>query len=210
MTATTKKSLWLLWVVAPLLLALSLYRPFTPSRGLAATLPTELPGYTLWKDIKLTERQTELLGTGDAAWRTYKTDDGNYVFMVAVFHEENWKSVHPPRICLEGSNMDIREDDSFEFPGIEGGSAGRIVAYSRSKKRDYVSLYLYGAEGLMTPSYLDFFWHHAPKALLRRSTSGFLLRVETFLGRGGMPVAEARCKDFMTKMLPIAQQLVDP
>ena len=38
MTATSKKSLWLLWVAAPLLLALSLYRPFTPSRPASTSL----------------------------------------------------------------------------------------------------------------------------------------------------------------------------
>jgi hypothetical protein len=137
------------------------------------------------------------------------------VFLVAVFHEENWKSVHPPRICIEGSDMAIREEGQVALTG-ETGTAGRILAYSRTTKLDYLSLYVYGAPGLRTATYFSwspwltsFFWYHAPRALLRRGTPGFLVRVETFAeGEGGMAAAEQRCRDFLTKILPAAEALV--
>lgn len=201
--------MWVLWVAAPLLLALDLVRPFTESRGLARTLPESLAGYTLAVDRQLTARQTELLGTEDAAWRTYEDGEGNRIFMVAVFHEENWKSVHPPRICIEGSDMTIEAEDTSPLPLDTGAAvAGRILAKSRARDLDYVSLYVYGAPGLLTPSYFEFFWHHAPLALFRRATSGFLLRVETYVGEGGPAAAEERCRRFLGKLVPAAQGLI--
>jgi EpsI family protein len=207
---STVRSVIALWVVAPLLLALSLYRPFTPSSGRAKALPPSVPGYPEMEEHEMTQRHFELLGTTDAVWRTYRDPDGGEVYVVALFHEENWKSVHPPRLCIEGSDMAIHEEKDVEVTlnGVEA-SVGSIVAHSRSADRDYVSLYVYGAEGLLTGSYSGFFAHHAPLALFRRPTRGFLLRVETFVGEGGVEMARARCLDFLGKILPAAQALLE-
>jgi EpsI family protein len=195
--------------VAPLLLALSLYRPFTESRGRAGALPEALPSYQLVERHEMTPRQYELLGTNDAAWRTYRDAAGHEVYLVALYHEENWKSVHPPRICLEGSDMSIVEEGEVELPG-GAGTAGRIVAHSRSGQRDYISVYVYGAPDLLTGSYLSFVWHHAPRAVLRRPTRGFLLRVESFVESDGTAAAVARCVDFLTELVPSARALLEP
>ena len=202
------KSAWILWLVAPVLLGLSLYRPFNVSLGFARQVPAALPGYSLWKEIELTPRQTELLGTQDAVWRTYRDQHGNYIFLVAVFCEDNWKSVHPPQICLKGSNMTIREDGAASYPADRGSvPVGRILAHSRSRDLDYLSLYVYGAPGFVSSDYYSFLWHHAPSAMLRRPTRGFLLRVETFI-TDGVPAAEERCRDFLLELLPVAESLV--
>jgi len=207
---TALRSVVALWVAAPLLLGLSLYRPFTESRGRAAALPAALPGYADMEQHEMTARHFELLGTSDAVWRTYRGSDGHEIYVVALFHEENWKSVHPPRICIEGSDMAILDEGevTVDLAGVET-TAGRILAHSRSSDRDYLSLFVYGAPDLLTGGYLRFFWHHAPKAVLRSSTRGFLLRVETFVGEDGVAAAEARCLDFLTKIVPPAQALLD-
>lgn len=199
-----------LWILAPLLLALTMYRPFRPSEGRAEALPTTLEGYRLHRDKRLTPRQLELLGTSDVVWQTYVNERGKYVYFVAVFHEENWKSVHPPRICLEGSDMTITAEGSLPLrPGRPGVDAGRILAHSRSNDSDYLSLYIYGAEDMRASQYLDFFLYHAPRALVRRATSGFLLRVETFVDDEGVEVAERRCRDFLVKMMPEAMKVLE-
>ena len=198
-----------LWVVAPLLLALSMYRPAPVPQGHADELPTELEGYTLVVDKELTPRQLELLGTTDVVWQTYRNDAGRYIYLVAVFHEENWKSVHPPRICIEGSNMDITEEGTAVLPGGRGIEVGRILAHSRSNDSDYLSFYVYGAEDMVESQYFDFFWHHAPRAVFRQATSGFLLRVETFVDDDGIERAERRCGDFLAKILPRASEILE-
>lgn len=198
-----------LWVVAPLLLALSWYRPFTASRGLAEQLPTQIAGFRMDTQHEMTARQFELLGTGDAVWRTYIDAQKNEIFVVALFHRRNWKSVHPPRICLEGSDMTILEEGQRPLDPSAGTAVGRIVANSGGAGGDYVSLFAYGAPGFLGSGYTQFFLHHAPRAIVRRSTGGFLLRVESWVGSEDGSVADARCLEFMRAILPECQALVE-
>jgi EpsI family protein len=206
---TLRRSGWVLWLLAPPLLGLSLYRPFTPSNDRAARIPTEIGTWTLQAEHPLGERGYALLGTDDACWRTYVGQDGEPVYLVAVFHDSNWKSVHPPHICLEGSNMEIVRDD---YATIEMGErlqeVGELLCLSLDRKRDYLSLYLFGAESFTTPSYGGFLSHHLPRALLRASSSGFLMRVETWVGEGGEDAARQRCAAFLAEFLPAAEALL--
>jgi hypothetical protein len=125
-------------------------------------------------------RWRELLGTDDFVWRRYDDASGRSLWVVALFHDSNWKSVHPPRICIEGSNMDILRDDEAPFDELAPGcTAGRIVARSRSDGMEYVTMSLYGAADWAAGGYGDFVLHHLPRALVRAPMSGFLLRVES-------------------------------
>ena len=207
---TIPRSAVVLWVMSPLLLALAWYRPFTASAGRAERLPKALDGYAMAAQHPMTARHFELLGTNDAVWRTYRDERKTEIYVVALFHQENWKSVHPPRICLEGSDMSILDEGELPLgPGPNEATVGRILTKSRSSGQDYVSLFVYGAPGFLTSGYTEFFLHHAPRAILRQSTGGFLLRVESFVGPEGVRGAETLCLDFVRKILPSAQALVD-
>lgn len=196
----------LLWTLAPALLWLSLHRPFAPSQGRAAALPARLGGFTLVDDYALTPRHLELLGTADAVWRTYRDGRGREVVVVLVHHGANWKSVHPPHLCIEGSNMTIRSDGRAALPG--GGEAGRILAWSHDQQRLAVNLYAYGARGLVTPSYARFVLHHAPRALFRAATAGFLIRVAAWADGEDAAAGEALCAEFLTLALPAATEVL--
>lgn len=204
-----RRSAWLLWPCAPLLLALSLYRPFTPSAGRAGQLPVAFGSWERSAEHHLSASDFAQLGTDDACWRTYVGEDGMEIYLTAVFHDSNWKSVHPPQICLEGSNMEIVRDDRDEI-AQEGGTleVGRLFCSALDQRGDYLSLYVYGSEEFSTHSYWNFFFHHLPRAVLRSSNSGFLLRVETWIGDGSEESARQRCADFLSALLPTAQSLV--
>jgi hypothetical protein len=191
------------------LLELSRYRPFRESIGWAEAMPETIDGFHMVERLVLLPRYRELLGTSDASWRRYENTGKESVWVIAVFHESNWKSVHPPNICIEGSNMDIVAADTVPVGG-EGATAGRIIARERSNGRTYVSLFAYGARGFCTGSYWSFFRYHAPRALLRRSTAGFLLRVEAFAGSDGTAGAEALCRRLLEELLPAAEGLLPP
>src|SRR5690606_1073312 len=92
MSRVLKVSSAVLWLLAPGLLFLSWYRPFTVSVGRAERLPAEIGRFTLVEETPLTPREHMLLGTDDAVSRTYRAADGGLVFLVAVFHQHNWKS----------------------------------------------------------------------------------------------------------------------
>ncbi len=196
-----------------LTLMLALYRPFEVSAGRAAALPHQLNGWSVGEDFAIDERTAALLGTDDCIWRRYEATQSataeatNPVFVVAVFHGSNWKSVHPPEICLRGSNMDILEHSVLKDPMTVNGDSvvsGRYVTVSREDGQKYVSLYLYGAEGLHTPDYSSFFMHHAPRAILRSASPGYLLRVETWVDGEDIAAGESRCRAVMQQLLQSA------
>lgn len=209
MTKVQIASSALLWLLAPVLLFLSWYRPFTASSGRAARVPAHIGAFAQTEEQELTPRERQLLGTDDAAARTYRDADGGQVFIVVVFHQQNWKSVHPPHLCLRGSDMLIETDTVTEaLPLPDGGDlrAGRIVTKARGSGRPYLSLYAYGARGLRTGSYSEFVLHHLPRAVLRRSSPGFLLRVEAWADDGD---AEARCRSFLRAAIPLLEDLLE-
>ena len=207
----------LLWSAAVPLLALSLYRPFVVGHGRAEKLPDSLAGYALVP--RTPERQAQfrrelprmidLLGTADFVWRHY-SDGGTHINLVALFHDANWKSVHPPRICIEGSDMEIEQDGVVPAPWLgEGVVAGRIVARSLADERHYLSLSVYGTRGWTSGDYTKFMWYHLPLAVLRQSESGFLLRVESQVEAGETTrEAEARCARFLGELVPLAKGLL--
>lgn len=208
----------LLWGSAPLLLLLSAWRPFTPGTGRAAALPTAVAGYTLVERTPAQQqrfaadlpRWRELLGTDDFVWRHYRGADGHWISLVALFHDANWKSVHPPRICIEGSGMDIEVDDLIAAPWFGSGvQASRIVARRRDNGMRFVTLSLFGGADWLAGDYWDFVWRHLPRALLRANLSGFLLRVEAAVAAGeDAAAAEARAGAFLRAIAGPAQEVL--
>lgn len=198
-----------LWPLGIALFALSMTRAEAARTGRAALLPAEIFSFhqrSLWD---VTPRMHQLLGTDDATWRTYADEQGNSLFVVAVFHGSNWKSVHPPHICLLGSDMEIVQEGGTDLESRAGDRAGQILLRTRKEGRPYVSLYSYGAQDLCTGSYLSFFLHHAPRALFRASNDGFLLRVESYAdGKGGFDAAEARCRSLLENLVVEARRLL--
>ena len=197
---------------------LTLYRPAGGGEDRAARLPDEVAGYGLIRRDAAAEarfqqslpRWIELLGTDDFVWRRYRGAGDRNISLVALFHDANWKSVHPPRICIEGSNMEIEVDDIVPIAWLDSGSSvSRIVARSRSDGWRYLTLSLFGTVDWSSGSYTEFAGHHMPLALLRRSQSGFLLRVETPVWPDENERAAAqRCVDFLAGLVPSARELL--
>lgn len=209
-----------LWLLAAPLLWLSLYRPFADRSDRAEQLPEVVAGYTLEPRDEQRQREfeqslprwRELLGTGDFVYRHYRDETGHLINLVALFHDTNWKSVHPPRICIEGSNMDIVRDDLPGAAWLDEGRdtvVSRIVARGRDSGWRFVTLSLFGTETWASGDYWEFTMHHLPLALLRQNESGFLLRVESPIYSGETAAdAEARSREFLLALLPMARELL--
>lgn len=204
----------LVWGLAVGLAGLCWYRPGASTSARAATLPATIGGFTLVPRSPAQEarfqrdlpRYEELLGTGDFVWRTYREPAGGTVAVVALFHDSNWKSVHPPRICIEGSDMDIEQDD-FAAAWPDGPLASRIVARARRSGRRFLTLSLFGTAGWLSGDYWQFTLHHLPRAVVRANQSGFLLRAEAPIGDGESEAeAERRAGRFLQALVPIAQE----
>ena len=207
-----------LWLVCGPLLWLSVARPYGGENDRAERLPVALAGFTMQPRSEAEARSfqqslprwRELLGTDDFVYRRYRDDEQHFVNLVALFHDTNWKSVHPPRICIEGSNMAILEDELVEAAWMPAGARlGRITAESRGYSRRFVTLSVFGTSDWVSGDYWEFFWHHLPRAVLRANQSGFLLRVESPIGSGeSADDAAGRCEEFLRSLLSSAQELV--
>jgi exosortase len=219
---TPKGRYWLvggvLWALAGPLLWLSTYRPAGGHSQRAEQLPATIAGYTQLPRSAAEEaefrsglpRWRELLGTGDFVWRRYRDEAGNRINLVALFHDTNWKSVHPPQICIEGSNMDIQYDDLVSAPWAGDDIVlSRILARDRADGHRYMTISTYGTVDWTSGDYWAFTLHHLPRALVRANMSGFLLRVEAPVARNEKPiVAQARAEKFLQALLPAAQEIL--
>jgi len=204
------------WGLAGPLLWLGVHRPVVDGRDRADALPAVVATFAVVPRTPAEEqrfrrdlpRYRELLGTDDFTWRTYRNAAGQALNLVGLFHDTNWKSVHPPRICIEGSDMDVEVDELAPAPWLgDGVQVSRIVAKRRSDGRRFVTLSVFGTASWLSGSYGAFFLHHAPKALLRQADSGFLLRVESAI-QPGNDGGEARCAEFLRALVPEAQRLL--
>jgi EpsI family protein len=202
---TLVSSAVILWLVAPALLWLGATRPLGQNTGRAEALPRELAGFRVTEDFPMTPGTIAALGTPDATHRRYH-DGTRDVFIVAVYHEANWKSVHAPDTCLRGSNMEMVEDGvrALEIGGLSR-DVGRLTMRSRQDGRVYLSLFAYvGPPDFVTGSYWRFFRHHAPRALFREPLDGCLLRAETWVVDETPEQAEARCGKLLSAMIETA------
>ena len=210
------------WVLAGPLLWLSCYRPFGDLDGRAEQIPAMIADYQLEsrnpkQQVAFEQalpRWRELLGTDDFVWRRYRSANKHVINLVALFHDTNWKSVHPPRICIEGSNMVIEQDDFVDADWLLDEADGRpvvsrIVAKRRSDGWRFVTLSMFGTKSWASGDYWDFTMHHLPRALLRQNESGFLLRVESPIYSGeDVAHAQERCREFLKQLMPSARKLV--
>ena len=205
-----RKSSIVLWLLAPAILCLSLVRPLNPGNDRANSLPDTIGRFTVFEKMEITDNVEQLLGTRDVAWWTFRGAELNELYTTTVFHDANWKSLHPPNMCIRGSNFDILEDRSVEIILDEGPVfIGRILAsVSGRPDQHYLSLYAFVGRDYITSSFFGFYWRNALPALIRQGSPGFLLRVETFIGRDGEEAAEARCRELFTEFIPLAHALI--
>ena len=223
--ASLRKPAVLLWLIAMPLFWLSHNRPLGERFDRAMQIPATIANFELQartaKDQKVFNqslpRYRELLGTSDFVWRRYRDKDKHLINLVALFHDTNWKSVHPPRICIEGSNMIIERDDMIDASWLapagssngRGVLASRIVAKSRANDWRYVTVSVFGTQSWVSGDYAEFTWHHLPLALVRQNESGFLLRVESPIYSGeDLATAETRCVEFLKDLMPAARKLL--
>lgn len=205
----TKSSI-ILWLLAPVLLLLSSVRPTFTRSERAAQVPTQLGPFKLQLELEITPEFERLLGTRDVTWREYVDAEGHEMYLTAVFHDSNWKSLHPPHICIRGSgfNISVDENHQVDLGGGRQATIGRLVATRQDNPvREWVSYYAFVGQDFITPSYAGFYFEHAVLALFRQATPGFLMRIEGFAD-DGLEAAEARCLDMFRRFLPVGEGLI--
>jgi exosortase len=192
---------------APALL-LAIWTPAEDPVRFAHGVPRVTAGFSATADHELPERWYGLLGSRDVCWRTYRnrTSDRRAVLTV-IFQGRKWKSLHPPEVCLISSGMEIdaREVRSLE---VDGKRAELTLLEVSRKGRRWLVGYAFGGVDFVTPSFPGFFIRNVPKALFRRDTRGFMLRVDVPIEGSQRVAAERLVATFLGEFLPAMAKLI--
>ncbi len=188
--------------------ALGFYRPMDSPGRHSEMIPRETQGFRAVADHPLSERWYALLGTRDVVWRDYEhKESGRRLTVTALFHGRNWKSVHPPEVCLQASGFEVEGLSIRSFP--EGDITRKIAMLeSDYQGRGFLSAYLYGGRDFTTPYYGRFFLENLPSALFRQHTVGYLLRVDVEKRDLDQVQAEALLAGFLKEFLPFMEAAV--
>jgi exosortase len=193
--------------------AMGFYRPVdpterVPTERLSEQIPGETRHFKALSDHKLSERWYALLGTRDVIWRDYEhLESGRRLTVTALFHGRNWKSVHPPEVCLQASGFEI-EGLSIRSLGKASHATQIAILETDYEGRGFLSAYLFGGPGFTTPFYGTFFLQNLPSAIFRSHTVGFLLRVDVEKRDLDQVQAETLLASFLAEFLPYMKAAV--
>jgi len=175
----------------------------------ANRVPQQTKSFVAIRDHELSERWYDLLGTRDVCWRSYRhRETGREVVMTAVFHSKNWKSLHPPEVCLRASGFEMTGSEPMEVSiGDAVADLNRLELERRGV--EYTVGYCFGSGDFTTNSYLSFFLHNLPRFVLRQQTQGFLLRVDIELPPGDTGDGSNQLlREFFAEFLPVIEKLL--
>ncbi len=190
-------------------LGMGFWRPEDSSLGLADRVPRSFEGYTHVREHALSDRDYQLLGTRDVVWRRLRESaSGELLDLTVVFSGRNWKSLHPPELCLEAAGLGIEDRQSRYLDVDELRTEVSLLRADRGRDI-YLICYLFGGPGYETPSFTGYFWRNVPRALLRRGGASYMVRIELPLGET-TPSArhEAQLARFLRQLLPMLRKLV--
>jgi len=188
--------------------ALGFYRPVDPPDRLSAEIPYETTHFEAANDHEISDRWYALLGTRDVVWRDYKhKSSGRLLTVTGLFHGRNWKSVHPPEVCLQASGFEV-ENLSIRTMAHDASPLQIAMLESEYQGRKFLSAYLYGGRGFTTPYYSSFFLENLPSAIFRSQTVGFLLRVDIEMRDLDQVQAETLLSGFLEEFLPYMEAAV--
>lgn len=157
------------------------------------------------EDIKITEKEYEILETRNLIMREYTNDRQEKISIFIIYSETNRSIIHPPEVCLLGSGVDIeaKTTDTLDL----GDRSLRINRmYTKKGSQKDLILYTYKSGDFYTDSFYLQQISFAYNQLLNRNKGGAIIRVSTPLAPNEKS-ALIRLKDFMGKAIRIMEKL---
>lgn len=194
-------------VVLVLLAGTALYVRLNPPRRLAlmpetlSAFPMELDGWS-GEELALPDVVVEELEADDTLARRYRSDDGEAVWFVIIFHQNERYGAHEPVVCYRAQGWDVTgqgvvpvagEDTSFE--------ANWLLVEAEGQKR--VAVYWwYTAGDLATADRDRFMARMATSGIRSNVTFGAFMRISAAVGSGGLESALRTATGFAGEALP--------
>jgi len=155
-------------------------------------------------DIPLLERDYQILETRNLIMREYKNPAGEVVYLYIIYSEGNRKVAHPPEVCFMGSGATIVNKTPLQLNQS-------IVANKLNIEKDdlqQVVLYWFRAGNLNTDKYSKQQTQFVLNRLLRKRTSGAMIRISTDIKDGKEEPALQRVKSFTAELVPLLDKYV--
>mgnify|MGYP001558733083 FL=1 len=157
------------------------------------------------EDIKLGERDYEILETRNLIMRQYKNSTGNMVYLYIVYSAGNRKVAHPPEICYTGGGASIIEKNIVPItPDI---NADRFIIENNGESGQMVA-YWFKSGNLNTPNYFKQQIKIVFDRLFRRPTSGALIRISTDVKENKKEPAFNLLQKFAAEIEPLLERYV--
>jgi EpsI family protein len=199
-------------VVLVLLMAAALYVRLNPPRRLTLG-PQTLTAFPMaldsWEgaDLEFSEVVTEELDADDTLARRYVDEQGNLVWFVIIFHQNERYGAHEPVVCYRAQGWGV-VDQGLTSLSRQGGDfdANWLLIETRGQKR--VALYWwYTAGDLATADRDKFMARMATAGVTSNVTFGAFIRVSVAVGEGGFDEALSTARLFAEDALPHIPEL---
>lgn len=194
-------------VVLVLLAATALYVRMNPPRRLELgaealnAFPLELNSWS-GSDVEFSDVVTEELAADDTLARRYIDEDGNAVWFVIIFHQNERYGAHEPVVCYTAQGWSV-VDRGLTPLSREGGpfDANWLLIDARGQKR--VAVYWWYTAGDLATGDRDTFMSRMATAGVRSNvTFGAFIRVSVAVGEGGFDQALSAARGFAEEALP--------
>lgn len=188
---------------------LAVWHPIQGDVRFADRVARETPRFEAIRDHPFPERWYSLIGTRDVVWRRYRYKGSrSFADMTAIFQGTKWKSLHPPEVCLNSAGFEVVEAERRNVQVDRRDVELTVLRVERGSLRFLVG-YVFGGADFVTPSFLGFFLRNVPRALFRRDTRGFMLRVDVpWPANTERQAAERTMSAFLGDFLPVMAELI--
>jgi len=180
------------------------YMPIKPNAATKISVtdfPKTIRG---WKgqDIPLDERVYELLETKNLIMRNYINKQGETINCYIIYSQDDRKVAYPPEICVQGEGATVVEKTAIQI--TDSIKAIKLIL-EKSLSRDLV-IYWYKAGNLNTNDYIKQQLKIVINRMLRKSSSGALIRLATEIKGDGQDKALGLIQAFAKQIEPLIQK----
>ena len=174
----------------------------TVAQALPAEMSVDGREWLGWR-MTLDETTLQVLETQDYVYRRFSSPGLPSVDFCVIFSEDNRKGIHPPDLCLEGAGQGIVHKGAVDLSDVPGHGtmACREILVQSGGQRQYF-LYVYKCGGSYTDSFWVQQWTIFWNGLVRRNSSGALIRLSTSAD-DGLAEARERMKSFLRQAVPL-------
>ena len=152
-------------------------------------------------DLALDDRTLTVLEMPEYLYRQYSGAGLAPVDFCLIFSRDNRKGVHPPDLCLEGGGQEIVQKRRFtvNIPGTHAVPFRELIV--RVGEESHYFMYTYKSGGGYTTSFWRQQWTILIGSILRRDSTGALIRISTPVTRS-LEDARARSTSIFLAVAP--------